>query len=120
MQLAVWLVSTCLSAAGCAGIPIHSEDGISHHLVIGIGMVSTKEQQGVSVEDARILGLMIGKGGFNAGIGQQHTVEIDPNTASNTVISIRATPFSLTVTNFSIHDTNQTNDNSNREGNAAQ
>ncbi len=89
-----------LLVSGCSGISFHSKDGTNHHLIIGFGMISTKEQQGVTVEDAKVLGLMVGKGGVSAGLGQQHCVEIDPKLADNIVISVNSTPFSLKVTNF--------------------
>ncbi len=94
------LLLMLLLFSGCSGINFRSKDGTNHHLIIGFGMISTKEQQGVTVEDAKVLGLMVGKGGVSAGLGQQHCVEIDPKQADNVVISVNSTPFSLKVTNF--------------------
>ena len=85
---------------GCSGVPIHSKNGTTHYVILGVGVVSMKEQKGVSIADGVGLGLMGGPGGFTIGFGQQHDLQIDPTTASNVVISIRTTPFSLTVTNF--------------------
>ena len=91
---------------GCSGIPLHSKNGTTHYVILGLGIVSVKEQKGVSVVDGLALGLMAGKGGFTAGIGQHHDLEIDPNTATNVIISIASTPFSLAVTNFDPYCTN--------------
>ena len=91
---------------GCSGVPIHSQSGTTHYVILGLGVVSLREQKGVSVTDGGALGLIAGRSGLTAGIGQQHDVRIDPTMASNVVISISATPFSLTVTNFDPYWTN--------------
>ena len=104
-----------LITTGCSGIHFRSKDGVNHHLIIGIGMISTKEQQGVTVEDAKVLGLMVGKGGLNAGLGQQHIVEINPQLADNVVISVKSAPFSLKVTNFTSYSSNNISSRKNME-----
>ena|ERR1017187_1243822 len=91
----------------CSGVPIHGKNGTNHYVVIGLGIVSVKEQQGVSVTDGSALGLMAGPQGMYAGWSQNHSVQIDPIAASNVVISISATPFSLTVTNFDPYSINK-------------
>ncbi|GEM_PF-3813255 len=66
-------------------------------------MVSTREQLGVTVNEAKILGVMVNKGGFSAGLGLQHTVEIAPKSAGNLAISINSSPYSLKVKSFSLY-----------------
>ena len=100
---------------GCAGISVHSEKGTTHRIIIGIGVVSTGQQPGVSVQDCRALGLVCGQGGLQAGLSQQHDVAIDPKIAEDVVISIRATPFSLTVTNFNPYPPNHPTTNAKEE-----
>lgn len=103
-KLVIFAVLSALalvSVAGCSGIQFRTEDGIDHYLILGIGMVSTREQLGVTVEEAKILGMMVNKGGFNIGLGLQHTVEIVPKSAGNVVISVKSSPYSLKVKSFS-------------------
>jgi hypothetical protein len=95
-----YLGALLASLTACSGIPFHTSDGTTHYLVVGVGVVSTKEQLGVSVMDSRGAGLLAGPAACNAGLFQQHYLEIDPRQASNVVISIQARPLSLTVKNF--------------------
>ena len=68
--------------------------------------MNTKAQCGVSVQDCRALGLVFGQS-VNAGLVQQHEVEINPEAAGNVLVSVKATPFSLTVKNFEVNPTNR-------------
>lgn len=79
--------------AGCAWTDHH---GVRHTLVIGVGYVSQATTNGVSASDLGAVGITWDRG-VTIGLVRSHHVEIDPNTASNAVVSIRAAPFSLEV-----------------------
>jgi hypothetical protein len=87
---------------------------VQHALIIGFGHVSRVATNGVTALDVRALGIACDPG-FHVGLVQKHRVEIDPNVASNAVISIKATPFSLTIKNFNPYEPNTTNQTERRE-----
>jgi len=94
------LVSILIISAfsgGCAGIHYQSRDGVEHHLIIGIGMVTTKKQNGVDVDDITYLGVVARNDGIACGFGRQHKIEIDPEKAGNLVLSVNATPLGMSV-----------------------
>ncbi len=104
-----------LALAGCAGpgkglcLGWTDRDGVGHALVLGFGVVSCKEQPGLSAVDAKIIGFVL-DGGLSGGIVQRHLVEIDPEAAGNAVVSIRSTPFGMTIKNFEIEETEPASD----------
>jgi len=79
----------------------------THHLIVGVGfgIVTTKNDPGVDIMDSRILGAEIGSFGGGVGWMQRHRVTIDPELASNVVVSVNANPFGMTVTNFNPYST---------------
>jgi hypothetical protein len=70
MIVLLWILT--ISQTGCSGIPVRSRDGTTHHLIIGIGVVSVNNSRpsaatvtathavGVSMSDAPALNLQIG------------------------------------------------------------
>lgn len=111
------LVCSVLAQTGCSWTDAHG----THHLIVGLGfgVVTTTNRPGVDVYDARVLGAMAGPDGAGVGWMQQHRVAIDPALASNVVVSIKATPGSVTVKSFDpyAHGTN-TSDHATTERNA--
>ena len=103
------LASFSLLASGCSW----TDKGGTHHLIVGIGfaVVTCTNRTGVEVRDDRALGLMLGTDGGGIGWMRHHLVAIDPERASNAIVSIKATPFNLTIRNFDPYskDTNQPN-----------
>lgn len=92
------LVFSVLAQTGCSWTDAHG----THHLIVGLGfgVVTTTNRPGVDVYDARVLGALAGPDGAGVGWMQQHRVAIDPVLASNVVVSIHATPGSVTVKSF--------------------
>ncbi len=92
------LVCSVLAQTGCSWTDARG----THHLIVGLGLgvVTTTNRPGVDVYDARVLGAMAGPDGVGVGWMQQHRVAIDPVLASNVVVSIKATPGSVTVKSF--------------------
>ena len=90
-------------AAGCT-LVWTGEDGTRHHLILGAGMVSTHERTGMTAYDARYLGAHLDSGGLSAGLGQEHFVEIDPAKTENLVVSVHATPLTMTVKNLNVEE----------------
>jgi hypothetical protein len=43
MVVLLWILT--ISQTGCSGIPIHSREGTTHHLIIGIGVVSVNNSR---------------------------------------------------------------------------
>jgi len=70
MVLLLWILT--ISQTGCSGIPVRSRDGTTHHVIIGIGVVSVNNSRpsaatvtsthavGVAMSDTPILNLGIG------------------------------------------------------------
>jgi hypothetical protein len=70
MVVLLWILT--ISQTGCSGIPVHSRDGTTHHLIIGIGVVSVNNSKpsaavvtaskavGVAMSDAPVFNLGIG------------------------------------------------------------
>lgn len=87
---------------GCSWTDRHG----THHLILGLGfgIVTSTNDVGVEVRDMRVLGAVVGPEGFGAGYVQRHRVVINPALSSNVILSVRATPCSLTVSNISIND----------------
>lgn len=101
-----WLVSAMfvgLSASG-AGCSWKDSRG-THYLVLGVGfgVITHTNTAGVEVIDSRLLGAHASPYASGVGWMQHHRVMIDPALASNVVISIGATPWSMTVSNFDPH-----------------
>ncbi len=87
--LALGLVSGCTWT---------SSNGSRHTIILGIGYVSHAEAKGISASDLSTLGITC-ENGISAGYARNHRVEIDPNTAPNAIVSVKARPFSLEVKN---------------------
>jgi hypothetical protein len=105
-----------LGLGALAGCSWTDKNG-THHLIVGLGfgVVTTTNMPGVDVWDSRVLGALAGPNGASVGWMQQHRLAIDPLRASNVVISIKATPCSLTVRNFDFRQTNVTENTPNKE-----
>ena len=102
----------CLTTQGCSWT---TKDGTIHTLVIGAGYLRTRTEPGVSVANATLLGLAAGPEISGAGFLYHHQVSIDPAVATNLMLSVKATPFRLQLTNISplnatiaTHSTNKT------------
>ena len=89
--------------SGCAWTDAR---GTRHTIIFGFGVVSTKEQEGISVRDSRGVGVLAEPGAIGVGWAQRHVVSIDPNVARNVIVSIGATPLSLKVESQSPTETN--------------
>jgi len=74
-------------------------------------MITTTTRPGVEVQDSRILGGEFSTERVRLGWTQHHRVAIDPAIASNVVVSVKATPFSLTVKNFDPYSMNHAKPN---------
>jgi len=83
----------------------------THHLIVGIGfgVVTTTNRPGVDVWDSHILGAEADLNGVGVGLMGHHRVVIDPQMASNVVVSIQAKSFGLTVKSFDPYSKNTTN-----------
>jgi hypothetical protein len=81
---------------GCSWTDRH---GTRHVAIVGFGIVSVTNQQGALVQDVRGIGLVVDES-VNLGLVQRHRVEIDPNYATNLVVSVKATPLGLVLKNF--------------------
>ena len=103
-----------LTAGMLAGCTWTDRRGVQHTLIIGVGHVSRVATNGMTALDVRALGFVCDPG-VHLGLVQTHQVEIDPNVASNAVISIKASPFSLTVKNFNPYEPNHTNQTERRK-----
>jgi hypothetical protein len=80
----------------------------THHLIVGIGfgVISETNRAGVEVRDSRVLGAELGPD-FGLGLIHRHRLAIDPELASNVVVSVTSNPFHLTVKNFDPYSTNE-------------
>jgi hypothetical protein len=72
---------------------------VRHALILGVGFCSYGSTNGVNASDVRGIGIVADRG-LTVGIAQRHEIAIDPSIASNAVVSFRATPFSMTFTNW--------------------
>jgi hypothetical protein len=89
---------------GCA-VPWTAKDGTRHHLVVGLGWVRTGTQPGIAAQDIRSLGLVASRDVGVVGLTTIHRIELDPQMASNAVVSIRRGSHGLTLTNFAVTPT---------------
>jgi len=96
----VLIVILALGLTGCSWA---DKNGTRHVVILGFGVVSFTNQTGAAVQDVRGLGLVLDEA-VSIGLVQRHRVEIDPQHASNLVVSISANPFSMTVKNFGVHE----------------
>ena len=98
------LPALLLVSAGCWT----DKHGTRHRLIVGIGfgVITTTNQPGVEVSDSRVLGLQLGPDMVGAGYLSRHRVVIDPEIASNVVVSVKANPFDFTVTHYDRNATN--------------
>jgi hypothetical protein len=76
----------------------------THHLIVGVGfgVITTTNYQGVSVLNSTIAGGEIGPYGFGVGLMNHHEVQIDPEIASNLVISVQSYPNRIIITNYPV------------------
>ena len=89
----------CLgTVTGCSWTDKHG----THHLIVGVGfgLITTTNRPGVDVYESAVLGAAAGPDGAGIGWMRHHRVQIDPEMASNVVISIKSTPGKLTITNY--------------------
>lgn len=90
------------ATSGCAGVSYKDDQGAIHHLIIGIGIVSTPKQDntGVSVIKTEVIGIHTSNQPqfkFGAGYLGSSVIAI-PMSTGNIVIEISQKPFgSLTV-----------------------
>lgn len=97
-------------AVAIAGCSWRGADGTRHQVILGVGLVSTHTQPGVTAQDFRSLGLLACSNGGALGYTRLHRVELDSQVASNAVVAIRSGLGGLTVTNFAVIQTRlQTN-----------
>jgi len=78
----------------------------THHLIVGIGfgIITTTNRCGVEARESRILGGEIGPDGAGIGWFRHHRVQIDPNLASNVVVSIKANSLGCTIDTLDPYD----------------
>ncbi len=96
------VVLVLLTSSGCAWT---SANGTRHALIVGFGLVNTKEMDGVTVQDSRGVGFLAEPGSISAGWVQRHTVIIDPKVAPDVILSVGASPLSLKVESFNPYAT---------------
>lgn len=91
------IVSTLMFLlTGCSWI---DSKGVKHSLIIGLGYVSQVDVTGIKATDFGVAGISLDQG-ISLGLMKKTSVEINPNTAPNAIVSVKATPFSLTVRNI--------------------
>ena len=97
IQLIICSVVLAISISGCSGLTIISEDGTIHHLIIGIGVVSTPKnngEYGVLASKVQALGIYFSNQvglKFGAGYSSTNTVTI-PDDAVNVIVELVQTP----------------------------
>ena len=74
------------------GCSWRGQSGVHHTLVLGIGLVSYKEDPGLSVQNLNLLGTTLDRTGVQAGAIFRHTVMINPNKANDLLLSVNASP----------------------------
>jgi hypothetical protein len=99
----------CLATAGGTGGCSWTDQGGTHHLIVGIGfgVITTTNRVGVEVRDSRILGGEFGPDTIGLGWMEHHSTSIDPAIASNVVISVKASGMNVTIKNFDPYGSNQ-------------
>ena len=97
----------CLAIADGTGCS-WTDKGGTHHLIVGLGVITTTNRTGVEVRDSRILGGEFGPDAIGLGWLEHHRTAIDPAIASNVVISVHASGLNVTIKNFDLYGTNQT------------
>ena|SRR6266850_3884688 len=100
LALHIWCLLISVLLPGCTWT---SKGGVRHTFILGVGLVSRAATNGVTAVDVRSVGLTVNNG-ITVGLTQEHNVEVDPNVASNAVVSIKVTPFSMTVKNFNPYE----------------
>lgn len=100
----VCLCASSLLLYGCSW----TDSSGTHHLIVGVGfgVITTTNRAGVEVRDSRVLGAEVDPDGGGIGWMRHHRVAIDPALASNVVVSVKASPFGLTVKNFDPYSVN--------------
>ena len=98
------VILVLLMSTGCAWT---DAQGTRHALIVGFGLVSTKEVEGVTVQDSRGVGILAEPGSINAGWVQRNTVAIDPKVAPDVILSVGASPLSLKVESFTPYATRE-------------
>jgi hypothetical protein len=90
--------------AGVAGCVWHDKGG-THHLILGLGytIVTTTNRPGVEVCETSGVGLTAAQGFTGLGWQRQHRVTIDPQVASNLVLSVQSKPGQLLIKNYAIN-----------------
>lgn len=97
----VCMICTLLVLAiisGCSGIRFEDKDGSVHHLIIGIGIISTPKnngEYGVLATKSQILGIHASdQPGLKLGVGySSSSVVTIPDDSENVVIEIYQAPF---------------------------
>ena len=81
----------------CSGIVITDKDGTIHHLIIGIGVVSTVNKnnaESVEVIKSKVLGLYLSdQTGVNIGAGYLSSSTLSVPLNSNVIIEVDEKPF---------------------------
>lgn len=83
---------------GCSGIPISGKDGSIHHLIIGVGLVTTPGNNGensVTMTKAQVLGVHFSSQPglkFAAGYSSSSAVVV-PESVDNILLEIEQQPF---------------------------
>jgi hypothetical protein len=97
----IFILSTlviCTHISSCSGIPITRKDGSVHHLIIGIGIVSTPKnngEYGVLATKTEVVGIHASTqlgGKFGAGYSSSSIITI-PDNSRNVVVEVSQTPF---------------------------
>ena len=85
-----------LNMLGCAW---KDSSGVRHTIILGFGYVSRSTTTGITASDVGAVGIHCEQG-LSLGLIRKRSVEISPTSAPNAIVSIEASPFSLTVKNF--------------------
>jgi hypothetical protein len=90
-----------VSVAGCSWTDNYG----THHLIIGVGfgVITATNSPGVDVYDTRILGASVEPDGAGVGWMQHNRVEINPNLASNVVISVKSISGGVEIKNYPVN-----------------
>ena len=81
----------------------------TNHLIFGVGfvLITTTNKAGLDARQTTGIGALAGSEGVGLGFMSYHRVMIDPEAASNVVVSIKTHPGSMTVKNFDSFSTIQ-------------
>jgi hypothetical protein len=111
------------SITGCSGIPIKGKDGSVHHVIIGIGVVSTPKNNGdygVLATKSQVIGIHLSdQPGVKLGAGYSSSVVVTvPDDSQNVVVEASQNPLGkLSITSNAQKEGNVNEQKDNKSGN---